>query len=217
MSLFRLLATFALLAAPVFARAELVPLYLYQVVGVAENDSLNIRSQPNARAEIIGTLPANSFIDVLEASPDESWALVSFDFTTGWVSARFLRITERQNPSTGAPPLPGVLICQSTSPAWDATLSTRDGFITYEVEGSPWYEGAEGTQRRISPVTHLTTAQGRSYDKFLFTAGQYTGVLSRARCDDEESASHFAWGLDLILNQGAGSSMLSGCCRAAQP
>ncbi len=214
MPFYRLLATLALLAAPAFAQAELVPLYLHQVVGVAENDTLNIRSAPNASAEIIGTLPPNSFIDVLEASPDGLWALVSTDFTTGWVSARFLRISERQNPTASAPPLPNLLVCQSTSPAWDATLSTSEGFITYELaNGNPWYKGAEGTQRQLAPVTHLTTAQGRSYDKFLFTAGQYTGILTRARCTDEETASHYAWGIDLITNQG----LLSGCCNAAQP
>ena len=219
MSFYRVLITLTFLAAPVLAQADLVPLYLHQVVGVAENDSLNIRSQPNAGAEIVGTLAPDSFIDVLEASPDGRWALVSSDSSSGWVSARFLRITERQNPTPfgPAPPLPSVLICQSSSPVWDATLSTSEGFITYEIENSPWYAGAEGTQRRISPVTYATTAQGRNYDKFLFTAGQYTGVLTRARCDDEETARHYAWALDLILFRSAGSSMLSGCCRAAQP
>ncbi len=210
----RLLTLLALMAAPVFAQTKPVPLYLHQVVGVAENDSLNIRSQPDAGAEIVGTLPPNSFIDVLDTSPNGGWALVSADFTTGWVSARFLRIAEGQNPANGPPPLPAMLVCQSSGPAWDVTFSARDGFITYELaDGSPWYEGAEGTERRTAPVTRLTTGSGRSYDKFLFTAGQYTGVLTRARCDDEETASHYAWGLDLITAQG----LLSGCCTATQP
>ncbi len=217
MPFYRLLATLALLAAPAFAQAELVPLYLHQVVGVAENDSLNIRSLPDAGASVVGTLPPNSFIDVLEANPDGRWALVSTDLATGWVSARFLRIPERQNPTTSAPPLPSILTCQSSSPSWEATLSTNEGFITYELDGSPWYEGAEGTARHVAPVTHLTTAMGRSYDKFLFSAGQYTGILTRAICEDEETASHYAWGLDLILSRAEGARMLSGCCRAAQP
>ncbi len=214
MPVYRLFALLAFMATPAFAQAELVPLYLYQVVGVAKSDSLNIRRQPDAGAEIIGALPPDSFIDVLDTSPDGRWALVSADFTTGWVSAHFLRIAEGQNPANGAPPLPGMMVCQSTSPAWDATLSARDGFITYELaDGSLWYKGAEGTGRRVAPVTNLTTGSGRSYDKFLFTAGRYTGVLTRARCDDEETASRYAWGLDLITGRG----LLSGCCSATQP
>ncbi len=206
-----------LFAFPVFSQAEPVPLYLHQVVGVAKNDTLNIRSQPDVRAEIVGALQPDSYIDVLDTSPDGRWAFVSSGSGSGWVSSRFLHIAEGQNPATGAPPLPGLLVCQSSGPAWDATLSASEGLITYEYEGSPWYEGAEGTQRRISPVTHLTNAPGRSYDKYLFTAGQYTGVLTRARCDDEETASRYAWGLDLIINRAEGVRMLSGCCRAVQP
>ena len=214
MRFLRLLTLIALMATPVFSQADPVPLYLHQVVGVAENDSLNIRSQPDAGAEILGTLPPGSFIDVLGTSPDGRWAMVTHDFTTGWVSARYLRIAEGQNPANGAPPLPGELMCQSSSPSWEASLSAQGGFITYELaDGSPWYKGAEGTRRRVAPVTRLTTGSGRSYDKFLFTAGQYTGVLTRARCVDEETASQYAWGLDLITAQG----LLSGCCTATQP
>ncbi len=215
MSFLRRLALIALMVTPPpFALAEPVPLYLHQVVGVAENDSLNIRSRPDAGAEILGTLPPNSFIDVLETSPNGRWAMVTYDFTTGWVSARYLRIAEGQNPANGPPSLPGVLMCQSSSPSWEASLSAQGGLITYELaDGSPWYKGAEGTRRRVAPVTRLTTGSGRSYDKFLFTAGQYTGVLTRARCVDEETASQYAWGLDLITAQG----LLSGCCTATQP
>ncbi len=82
----------------------------FRVVDVAQDDVLNIRSEGNANAPILGTIPAGadgvknlgctgglSFVDWQNATQEERdaaaktrWCRVSFDGTEGWAAGWFL-------------------------------------------------------------------------------------------------------------------------------
>lgn len=74
---------------------------LQRVVGVADNDQLNLRNQPNATAKIIGAAYAKGFVWAKPGVLKKGWARVAVVLrpkdeqgliTTieGWVNARFL-------------------------------------------------------------------------------------------------------------------------------
>ena len=94
----------------VFAEAD-GPDY-FQVSGVADNDTLNIRSEANAHAKKIGEIPSQSncvknlgckgglsMVEFMSLSKEKqttakkdypSWCQIDYKGTTGWVSQRYL-------------------------------------------------------------------------------------------------------------------------------
>jgi uncharacterized membrane protein len=76
-----------------------------RVVDVAKNDQLNLRSQPNASAKIIGAAYAKSFVWAKPVALKKGWARVAavlrpkneqglITFVEGWVNAKFLGAVE---------------------------------------------------------------------------------------------------------------------------
>jgi uncharacterized protein YraI len=71
----------------------------YRVVGVLENDDLNMRSRPSPDADVVGTIPYNAdgieiitCVDVATADqPTQQWCEVRFINDRGWVNSRFLQ------------------------------------------------------------------------------------------------------------------------------
>ena len=74
---------------------------LQRVVGVADNDQLNLRKQPNASAKIIGAAYAKGFVWAKPGALKMGWARVAvvlrpkneqglITAVEGWVNARFL-------------------------------------------------------------------------------------------------------------------------------
>ncbi len=216
----KFLCLLSVLASPLMARAEIYPLYLYRVAGVAADDRLNIHDSPGADAAIIGALPPDSYIDVIDTSPDGAWALVSPVSGPGWIATRFLAIAAGQDPSGNGPPppLPSRMACGGSSPAWGMELAPATGVTTYEgIDGGLWYAGATDVQQKTYPVSSLTSGLGRHYDKFAFSAGRFTGVLTRSYCKDDSTGDLFAWALDVVYPADGGLTMVSGCCSALHP
>jgi uncharacterized membrane protein len=78
---------------------------LRRVVGVAENDLLNLRSQPNASAKTIGAVYAKGLVWAKPAALKKGWVRVSvvlrpkneqglITAVEGWVNAKFLGLVE---------------------------------------------------------------------------------------------------------------------------
>jgi uncharacterized membrane protein len=74
---------------------------LRRVVGVADNDQLNLRSQPNAAAKIVGAAYAKGFVWAQPGALKKGWARVAvvlrpkneqglITAVEGWVNAKFL-------------------------------------------------------------------------------------------------------------------------------
>ena len=78
---------------------------LQRVVGVADNDQLNLCKQPNASAKIVGAAYAKGFVWAKSGALKKGWARVSvvsrpkdeqglITAVEGWVNARFLGAVE---------------------------------------------------------------------------------------------------------------------------
>ncbi|WP_373636680.1 hypothetical protein [Yoonia sp. BS5-3] len=117
MPLFRL--TFVFLLWPFWVQADSLPPSLpalYAVTGVASDDSLNMRDQPNGSARILLALPHDATdLQVTQLSREGNWAYISRGEVSGWVAQRYL---QRQPDSVDAYGLPRGLRCFGTEPFW---------------------------------------------------------------------------------------------------
>ena len=85
----RLLVLIALCGAPAWATTDAWPA-LYDVVGVASDDVLNIRAEPSSGSEIIGTLSHDAEgIEVIRPDEGFEWGLVNVGERTGWISLTY--------------------------------------------------------------------------------------------------------------------------------
>ncbi|WP_322895447.1 MULTISPECIES: SH3 domain-containing protein [unclassified Yoonia] len=138
----RLLLMLTLTIWPFWAVADAKPPILpalYEVLGVAPDDQLNIRAAPDAGSDIIGALAFDrTAVEVIAFSIEGGWALVNHGERSGWVAARFL-----QRSATIPGPLgfsTRNLTCYGTEPFWsmqitdtDVQLSTTEGTAIYPI------------------------------------------------------------------------------------
>jgi uncharacterized membrane protein len=194
----RLLAWLILFALP--ATAQDLPA-LYTVTDVAPDDTLNIRSGPDAGSPVLGTLaPDATNIEVVRLSPDGRWGVVNFYDVAGWASMSFL--TTQQS----AAPMMQSLECFGTEPFWSVTFA-----------GHMAYTPMDGPKRKID-ITDRTRAINRT-DRYALSGAtatdSATAVITRRMCSDGMSDTAFGLSLDFILNTRTGRMFLSGCCRLA--
>lgn len=205
MSGFRLAAALGLAAAcalPVLAppaRAETLPA-AFMVKGVAADDLLNIRAEPTASAEILGTIEPQALnVEVTEISPDGKWGLVAAGGErNGWVALRYL---ERQ-PVLDPALLPRPMTCLGTEPFWRLGLFDQ---------GAEW-------QTPETPRSDLSVAQEAvAPEGFLIHAEDgaerlYTLTIQRALCGDGMSDRRYGFAARLFVETPEGNRLLSGCC-----
>lgn len=185
------------LSAPV--SAEPFPA-LYDVVDVASDDVLNIRAEPSASAEIVGSLtPDATGIEVLRLGPNGRWARVRAGERMGWAAKRFLAAVPMQGDGFGQG-----LSCGGTEPFWSLNY-TPFSTSTFEILG-------EATDSFDLPFPQ--PAAGRLDVYGLSGPGESAnlyGILKRAECSDGMSDIEYGLSLDLIL-AAQDTLVYSGCC-----
>lgn len=185
------------LATPAMATQEYILPTLFDVSGVAADDVLNIRAEPNASSAIIGTLAADaSRIEVVEER--RGWARVNAGEGSGWVSARYLSYrTDVWQPGE----LPAGFRCLGTEPFWDAKVEEGDLILR-----TP--EDQAGDRSPVQAV--LDTGVFR--DPARVTVARDMTLFSQPQiCSDGMSDRLFGLSATLVLH-GDQPRMLSGCC-----
>ncbi|WP_238367563.1 SH3 domain-containing protein [Mesobacterium pallidum] len=193
----RVLALLLLCAAP--AAAEVWP-QLYDVTGVAADDVLNIRAEPDAGAPILGTLaPDARGVEVI--AEENGWGLVNTGEGAGWTSLRYLALHDI-GPALLAPRLS----CGGTEPFWDLDLVPGETaqFDLFGDKGP--VHAASGLQRAYgTPIGMAFTATSG--------AARMTGMIEARDCSDGMSDRVYGISLGLLV-EGAGdnSGHYMGCC-----
>ena len=205
----RLLPPIALLAA-LASPAAAQPSY-YQVTGVAEVDVLNIRVEPDANSEVMGTLaPGAAPVEVLEAVIKSSvaWGRVIGADADGWVSMRFLVPIEVEK--IGETIIPQGLTCFGTEPFWSVRIDSVKGIDFSTADGQEGHYALESAIAAVARNDHfaLIGVDGK---------GRMTMMLARdAECSDGMSDRDYPWRVD-ILRELPGSPdyphSFEGCCR----
>lgn len=199
-------------ASPVLAQPALPLPQLYTVVGVAANDTLNIRQEPQADSADIGDLQPGQSIDVLAFSADGKWAKVSGGEATGWVAARFLALVPDATGDGVALPygVPLHLQCIGAEPFWSADIRAGDSLTITDYS----FENAAPTRFAMRGISKPVNVGPNIYG---FAAPPYTGVFRRGYCDDGMSEAEYGWQIELLELGKDDVFMLSGCCTAALP
>lgn len=201
MGMIRAMMTTAALVAAGTALAE--PSY-QRVTGVAADDTLNIRSAPDADSADIGDLaPDARGIEVLGLDTSGDWARIGQGEGDGWVATRYL--TEDDIQTLGATSVPGGAVCSGTEPFWalsfegsDATFShPEDGDSALTVDSAIAAEGFLGSPAQISLRGPDTRAKA---------------IVTGAECSDGMSDRSYGWSIYLTVTRDGQDRFLSGCC-----
>jgi uncharacterized membrane protein len=184
----------------------------YAVRDVAANDSLNVRSQPGARSEMLMRLPHDARgIRVtgrwMAEGPSVWWEVITTggQATTGWVNHRYLAAEPGEAQSTYP------LQCAGTEPFWSLRLDDRHAAYS-------------------SPETELLTLSASSWIRSRNSPGVFAIQLSsdgdglsgngyatidRTACSDGMSGFEYPFEATVIMPD---QTVLDGCCsRLATP
>lgn len=180
---------------------------LYAVTGVASNDSLNIRSEPNANAEIIGEFGyTQTNIEVIATSSDGNWGLVNSEDQSGWTAMRFLRLM----PDQPTADLPNGLSCSGNEPFWNLDFHTSDQVIgNWSYMGMSDLPTIYGDAWSARPVNNASDTIGFDLTGQPITA---SGIIQTQMCEDGMSLRAYGYSINAILNAGAVRILVTGCC-----
>jgi len=195
-----LAALLCLLALPAGATQDAWPA-LYDVAGVAPDDVLNIRAEPNADAPIIGSLAYDAeAVELIRPNDRHGWALLNSGEGTGWVSLRYMK----RRPGQWSGSMPELAHCAGTEPFW-----------SFEVDGSTATYRAMDTEPYSYEIRETGAAQGRR-DSFHIIAGGSGGLaigaLSAQACNDGMSGREYGLEIQLLLQDSGNWHHVSGCC-----
>jgi len=180
----------------------------YKVIGVAEDDRLNVRQDwpdtPGYKTVIGSFGPHDTGIESSGRTVEhkgQRWYEVEVGGATGWVNGKYLEIE-------GAGLKPDVwtrLKCGGTEPFWDIALGQRTA--TYSAMGEAKVE--YNITRK--PGVGVWNVQG-----FLLRGGQQGGTLRaivtyRPWCSDGMSDYEYPFMINVWLDDGEGG-VLTGCC-----
>lgn len=196
----RIAFALVLLASPALATPEYILPTLFDVTGVEPDDVLNIRAEPSADAEIIGTLsPDATDIEVVEEGfrGRSSWFRVNTGERSGWVSSHYMTphfdVWEQDG-------LPESLRCFGTEPFWN--LKAESGKLTLSTPD------AEDDAR---PIQSILISGYYLEPRRAVLAPDMTLTTNPRICSD--GMSDLVYGMDaMLILQGKEPRLLSGCC-----
>ncbi len=183
------------------ASEELLPA-LFDVVGVAENDVLNMRAGPSAATPIVGALaPDATGVEVVGTARDGRWGLVRNGEGAAWVSMRYLR----REPGQIDEAVPATLHCGGAEPFW--SLDLEGGAARFATAG-----GGELSLVRVwdgPPAGRPPQILGLRLEE---AGSDLVAVLRREACSDGMSDIPYGLSIVAVTSGAAGEGMVAGCC-----
>lgn len=176
---------------------------LFDVTGVNSNDVLNVRSAPDADAEVIGSLDHDAR-DIEIVAVEDGWGRVNQGERSGWAAMRFLT---RKEATWQAGGVPSTLTCFGTEPFWS---------LGFKGDGVTWSTPDEMLE--VSDVAVLGGEIAGDIRRGLSGAGEGVtvhAVITPGACSDGMSDRGFGLTATVILDEGEGPRLLHGCCSIA--
>lgn len=172
----------------------------YSIQGVAEDDTLNVRTQPDTSAAVIATLdPKHAAVlwtGMSSSSEKSSWWRIATPEFEGWVNARFLARAAAIVPETPT------LLCAGNEPFW--ALHVRpDGSAKCE-ESCAGPDGLRAAVDREAPGQWAIRVTNADATPFL------AALVTQQTCSD--GMSDFSYALSVRM-QGPRDAAYAGCCR----
>ena len=174
---------------------------LHDVQDVSVGDVLNIRAEPSASAELVGTLARDARnVEVVATNPEGTWGQVNTSEASGWVNLRYMAARDVQIDHFN---LPNGLFCSGTEPFW--SVQNIGGALHYDTPDAPardmdiWMAQDSGIADDLRRMVH-----------FAGLGGPGSAFIYPASCND--GMSDRAYGLAISLMTSPDAPMLSGCC-----
>lgn len=184
-------------ATSAFAQQDLPAHYI--TTGIAANDTLNIRSAPDASSEIVGEYgPYTVNIEVIRLSDDGKWGFVGLGEGNGWVSMRFLEPSNHQDPNA----FPRPIRCFGNEPFWNLNVTVR----------GDEYQELGDVRRDLNLISENAAPDGAIA---VFEEGptlNRTLIVKKGLCQDGMSDREFGWTATLFNEAPDGNTVQSGCC-----
>jgi hypothetical protein len=192
-------AVVALLCGSALHAADSVEPLRLSVTGVARNDVLNLRAQPDARSPSVASLPSNAtdISVVAQATQSLDWVMVQKGRARGWANARFLAYG---HPLDGA--LPVRLHCAGTEPFWGVEVGygRADANLAFDQRRARVALATPIPAAARPRLWLLPSASPRDPASFL--------LVERRVCSDGMSERNYPFTVAVRL----GDTVLSGCC-----
>lgn len=169
---------------------------LFSVVDVAGDDVLNIRAEPTAQSDVIGSFgPHQTGVEVTGRDDTGKWFRVNTQEQSGWVSGRFLMQEE-----SGDYAFARGINCFGTEPFWslDMIQGTRATFSQMN-----------GTMRTFG--AGLVSRGEGGPDRYIVGFGDGLAILTQRACSDGMSDQVFGLDASVVLVD-QGLFLFSGCC-----
>ena len=172
-----------------------------RVTGVAANDVLNLRAEPDAASAIAGMLaPDETNIAVVgQAVGSLDWLMVEKGAARGWANARYLAYDGGDAPVA----LPVRLFCAGTEPFWGLDLGycVADAGLAFEDRRARLALKAPSPARGRFQPWLLASATPEDPGTFM--------LVEEAACSDGMSDQIHRFSVAAQI----GGAFLSGCCR----
>lgn len=171
---------------------------LFDVSGVAPDDVLNVRAEPDPSAEIVGALAYDAKgVEVTAASGD--WGRINLGERAGWASLSFLAAQ-----TEGTLEQVAQFTCFGTEPFWALDVA-RGGPATFATPDGGNVALTAGAVRQV---------EGQLSRYGLWLGGpQVDGALTVDAAECSDGMSDRGYGLDArLMLGGAVSRNVSGCC-----
>ena len=188
---------------PVPASAQTLPA-IYDVSGVAANDTLNVRSGPSTDHAVIAKLPPDAAgLEVVDSDKTGEWGLINTGEASGWVALRYMARQPGQ-PATG---LARNLACSGTEPFWSFSLTPDRKAEMTRLDTTVPFADVLVVPSANRPDRHALFADGG--DTVV------TAMVGRNQCSDGMSDRAYGLGIDLLVTDKTEVKVYSGCCSVA--
>ncbi|MCF2906087.1 SH3 domain-containing protein [Octadecabacter sp. CECT 8868] len=174
---------------------------LYDVTGVASDDTLNVRTEPSTDGEILGLFaPHQTGIEVIRLSEDRRWAQVNVNGMAGWASTQFLTLSQDYSYLPTAH-----LNCFGTEPFWSLDKPAT-GNMTSSILGDRFETWQPSLSARSANMQDRFSVIGSWGEDVMVLR------LEREICTDGMSDQLFSISADFIRLNAEDLGHLSGCC-----
>lgn len=192
----RSLAALLLLALSGPAAADPAFPWIYDVVGVADDDVLNIRAEPSSSAEVVGSLPPDATgIEAVTVNDNGYWLQIALPESTGWAAAGYLK----PRPHDTDYAFTRALNCSGTEPFWGLKIIQDDSAVLSRMDEDDQTFTAYSLQPGRENKTRYTLSLGDTS----------AALISVQQCSDGMSDRIYGLKINVTIN---GEKPLSGCC-----
>lgn len=187
-------------ADPTLAPDGMVLPGIFSVFGVAADDVLNIRSAPQASAQVVHQVTNGVPIEVLGMASGK-WAKVQLGDTIGYAHMNYLK---RGGGTTNMFGFQLDTECIGTEPFWRMTFDT-DNMVRMTMMGEV---------ATAAPLTTTTYSQTPTGYRYTFDAAPYSGQVNMEICSDGMSDNTYPMSILLTTPNTDGTPYtVHGCCR----